>query len=774
MRTVCLGAGPAGLYFSILTKKARPDDEVTVFERNRPGDTFGFGVVFSDRTLDGLEKADPPVHAAIAAAFAHWDDIEIHAQGAVHRSTGHGFAGLSRRAMLGILEDRARQLGVDIRHGCELDGEGRLPDGTDVTAGADLVLVADGVNSAFRNAHQDAFRPSIDWRPNWFVWLGTTFPFEAFTFHFKEAILADGQPGLFQVHAYRFEEGGSTFIVECHDDVFRRSGLAVEDEAATVAFLERLFAEELGGHRLQANRSTWRRFPVVRNASWRAGRAVLLGDAVHTAHFSIGSGTKLALEDALALREAVAAATGAGGAVDVDAAIDAYVKARRPVVDSFQRAAQVSLEWFEETHRHLRHDPLTFSFSLLTRSLRVTHANLRLRDPALVDRIDAAFEEEAARGLGSPLPPRLDGKRDPRPPMFVPLKVRDLVLDNRVVVSPMCMYSAEDGTVDDWHLVHLGSRAVGGAGLVLAEMTDVSRDGRISPGCAGMYKREHIGAWRRITGFVHRHTASKIGLQLGHAGRKGATYEPWFGPDVPLEVDGSWPLLAASSIPWTPQHQAPRAMTRADMDEVLADHVRAAEMAIEAGFDWLELHVAHGYLLSTFLSPLTNHREDAYGGPVENRLRYPLEVFRAVRAAWPAERPMSVRLSTADWAPGGITHEDVVAIARAFRAAGVDVIDVSSAGTVTEQKPPYGRVWQLPLADLVRNEASVAVMSVGNFSSWADVNGALAARRADLCLLARAHLWDPYWVHHAAAAQGYPMAWPKPYGVLAHYNFRFA
>lgn len=772
MKTVCLGAGPAGLYFAILTKKARPADEVVVHERNRPGDTFGFGVVFSDRTLDGLEKADPPVHAAIERAFAHWDDIAIHAKGEVFRSTGHGFAGLSRRTLLRILEDRARELGVDIRHGQEVDGHGRLPDGTDVTAGADLVVVADGVNSAYRAAHADVFGPTIDHRPNWFVWLGTTVPFEAFTFHFKEATLADGAPGLFQVHAYRFEEGGSTFIVECHDDVFRRTGLAIDDEAATVAFLERVFAEELGGHRLIANRSLWRRFPVIRNASWRAGRAVLLGDAAHTAHFSIGSGTKLALEDALALREALDGAAGPDGAIDVDAGIDAYVAARRPVVDSTQRAAQVSLEWFEDTHRHLRHDPLTFAFSLLTRSLRVTHANLRLRDPALVDRVDAAFEATAAEALGRPLPPRPDGKRDPRPPMFVPFKARDLVLENRVAVSPMCMYSAEDGTVDDWHLVHLGSRAVGGAGLVLAEMTDVSRDGRISPGCAGMYRPEHVGAWRRITSFVHRHTASKIGLQIGHAGRKGSTREPWFGPDVPLE-EGGWPLIAASALPYGPANATPRPMTRADMDEVVRDHVRATEMAIEAGFDWLELHAAHGYLLATFLSPLTNRRDDAYGGDVEGRLRFPLEVFRAVRAVWPDERPMSVRISAADWAPGGITPGDVVTIARAFHAAGADVLDVSSAGTVCDQRPAYGRVWQLPLADLVRNEGGVPAMSVGNFSSWADVNGALAARRADLCLLARAHLWDPYWVHHAAAAQGYPLPWPKPYGVLGSYNFRF-
>jgi anthraniloyl-CoA monooxygenase len=769
VKIVCIGGGPANLYFSILRKKLHPGDEIVVHERNQKDDTFGFGVVFSDRTMDGFEKADPPVHRAIEAAFAHWDDIEVHAKGEVFRSTGHGFAGMSRRGLLAILEARALELGVDVRHGSELDPNGLLPNGASAIADADLVLVADGVNSTYRDAHAADFAPSLDLRPNWFVWLGTTFPFEAFTFHFKEAAA-----GLFQVHAYRFEEGGSTFIVECQDEVFRKSGLAIGDEAATVAYLEEVFAKELGGHRLIANRSIWRRFPVVRNGSWRSGKAVLLGDAAHTAHFSIGSGTKLAMEDSLALQGALEDAAKEGETGLVDRALASYEAARRPVVESFQRAAQVSLEWFETTDRHLRHDALTFTLSLLTRSLRVTHENLRVRDRPFVDRVDAAFEREAEARLGAPLPARPDRKSEPRPPMFVPFRARDLVLDNRVAVSPMCMYSAEDGTVDDFHLVHLGSRAIGGAGLVLAEMTDVSRDGRISPGCAGIYEEKHVGAWRRITDFVHRHTFAKIGLQLGHAGRKGATREPWFGQDVPLEQAAWWPLIGASDIAWSPKHPPVKPMTRADMDAVVKDYVRATEMAIGAGFDWLELHAAHGYLLATFLSPLTNHRTDEHGGPIDNRLRFPLEVFRAVRAAWPAERPMSVRISGSDWADGGTSPADLVATARAFASAGADVLDVSSASTVPHQKPAYGRVWQLPFADLVRAESGAATMAVGNFSSYADVNGALAAKRADLCLLARAHLYDPYWVRHAAAAQGYTLPWPKPYGVLDHYNFRFA
>lgn len=758
-KVACIGGGPAGLYFAILTKKRDPSAEVTVYERNKVDDTFGFGVVFSDATLEGLAEADRESYEAITSRFFHWDDIEVFLEGRDGerhslRSKGHGFSGLSRKTLLDILAKRARELGVRLEH------EHTVKPGEEPAA--DLLVVADGVNSAFREAYAKDFQPDIGHRPNRFVWLGTTFPFEAFTFHFKRAAA-----GLFQVHAYRYEDGLSTFIVECSSETWEKTGLAETDEDATVAYFEEIFADELRGHRLLKNRSHWRRFPVIRNAHWHRGNMVLLGDAVHTAHFSIGSGTKLALEDAIALRDAV------DGHASLEEALEAYEQERRPVAESLQRAAQVSLEWFENTDRALRHDPLTFMFSLLTRSLRVTHENLAKRDPELVARVDRAFEASCVAQTGAPLPPRPDGKTSPRPPMFTPFKLRDLVLENRVGVSPMCMYSATDGTIGDFQLVHLGSRAIGGAGLVMTEMTDVAADGRITPGCAGLYTGDHAKAWKRIVEFVHRNSFSKIGIQLGHAGRKGATKAPWFGPDVPLDGADAWPLLAPSAIPWAAANATPKAMTDDDLARIKADFVRSTELAEEAGFDIVELHCAHGYLLSTFLSPLTNRRTDAYGGSLEGRLAYPLEVFRAMRAVWPAHKPMSVRISAADWAPGGTEVSELGTIGRRFKEAGCDILDVSTGGNVVDQKPAYGRVYQVPFSDVVRNEAGIPTMAVGNISSYTDVNGIIAARRADVCLIARGHLFDPYWIRHAAAHQGYELPWPKPYGVLAHYNPRF-
>jgi anthraniloyl-CoA monooxygenase len=755
VRVACIGGGPAGLYFALLTKKRDPSAEVVVYERNRADDTFGFGVVFSDQTLEHLGDADRESYEAITARFFRWDDIDIHFKGQVQTSRGHGFAGIARTALLEILQRRASELGVELRFSTEIGpGDARL-------SGADLVVVGDGIQSAFRDAYADAFGPSVEYRKARFVWLGTTFPFDAFTFYFREA-----PAGLFQVHAYRYEEGRSTFIVECSEQAFQRTGLAETDEQATARYFERVFAEELRGHPLLVNRSVWRRFPVVKNRRWHHENMVLVGDAVHSAHFSIGSGTKLAIEDAISLRAALDEGGGLG------ASLDRYERERRPQVESLQRAAQVSLEWFEETERHAKKSPLTFSFALLTRSLRVTHDNLRLRDPAFVDRVDADFEAESERSLGAALPAKPAGWARARPPMFVPLRLRDLVLDNRVGVSAMCMYSAEGGTVDDFHLVHLGSRAMGGAGLVMTEMTDVSADGRITPACAGMYEERHVAAWRRIVRFVHEHSAAKIGLQLAHAGRKGSTLPPWEGQDVPLP-EGGWQLIGPSALPWWPHSPVPREMTRETMDRIKADFVQSTEMAVLAGFDMLELHCAHGYLLATFLSPLTNRRSDAYGGSIEGRARFPLEVFRAMRSAWPAERPMSVRIGASDWAPGGTTEADLVAFARMLKEAGADIVDVSSGGTVPDQKPAYGRLYQVPFAELVRSEVEIPTATVGNISSFTDVNGILAARRADLCLLARAHLFDPYWLRHAAAEQGYELPWPKPYGILRGYTPRF-
>jgi anthraniloyl-CoA monooxygenase len=741
LNIVSIGAGPAGLYFAILMKKADATHDITVIERNRSDDTFGFGVVFSDATIEELGVADPETYAEIRANFAHWDDIDVHYQGEVLTSTGHGFSGLSRRTLLDILQRRAAGLGVKLQFEKDVG---------DVTPylGANLVLAADGVNSAIRAKYAAEFQPSIDWRPNKFVWLGTTRPFPAFTFFFKP-----NRHGLWRVHAYQYDQGYSTFIVECTEKTWAAAGLESASEDDTIAFCEELFAAELQGHRLVKNRSLWRSFPIIRTKRWHHRNIVLMGDAAHTAHFSIGSGTKLAMEDSIALAKSL------GEHARLDDALNAYEAVRRPVIDSFQRSAQVSLQWFEETERYFgRLQPIQFAFSMLTRSLRISHSNLKLRDPKFVERVNRWFAGEAANQSGINVP----AEAAP-PPMFTPFRLRDMVVTNRVVVSPMCQYSADEGMPNDWHLVHVGSRALGGAGLIMTEMTDVSRDGRITPGCTGLYTAEHAVAWKRVVDFVHAHSAARIGIQLAHAGRKASTSLPWEGGyDEPLP-DGNWPILAPSPLPYYPHSQVPKAMDRADMDTVRDDFVRAARLAIDAGFDMIELHFAHGYLLASFLSQLTNRRTDTYGGTLANRLRYPLEVFDAVRAVWPHERPMSVRISATDWMPDGFQPDDAVEVARALKAHGCDIVDVSAGQTVPEAQPVYGRLYQTPFADRVRHGAEMPTMTVGNISSYADVNSIIAAGRADLCVLARAHLFDPYWTRHAAYEQGVDPQWPVQY-----------
>ena len=749
MKIVSIGGGPAGLYFAILMKKSDPAHDILVLERNRLDDTFGFGVVFSEATQENLQQADPETFDAMARQSARWDDIDIHYQDGVIRSTGHGFSGLSRRAMLEILATRAQALGVAIEIGTDVHDLNPYLD-------ANLVLAADGANSIVRERFAEHFRPTIDWRPNRFVWLGTTRPFPAFTFYFKR-----DRHGWWRVHAYQYERGHSTFIVEAREATWRAACLDRATEQETVAFCEELFAEELEGHRLEQNRSVWRSFGTVKNERWHHRNVVLLGDAAHTAHFSVGSGTKLAMEDAIVLARAI------GQHPDLPQALVAYESERRPAVESLQRAAQVSLEYFENTERYMQLEPVQFAFNLLTRSLRITHDNLKVRDPRFVARVDRWFAGQAAiqAKVAVPLDP-------PPPPLFTPFRLRELELENRAVVSPMCQYSAEDGTPNDWHLVHLGTRAIGGAALVFTEMTDVTREGRISPGCTGMYKPEHVEAWKRIVDFVHTHSRARIGMQLGHAGPKGSTQFLWEADNEPLPV-GNWPIMAASPIPYFPHSQIPKEMDRQDMAEVRDAHARAAQMAEEAGFDILELHFAHGYLLASFISPLTNRRRDEYGGALANRMRFPLEVFDAVRAVWPAAKPISVRISAVDWAPGGMESPDAVEVARALQAHGCDILDVSAGQTVADQRPVYGRLFQTPFADRIRHEAGMPVMTVGNISSYTDVNTILAAGRADLCVLARAHLWDPYWTRHAARELGWPVHWPDQYETLDVYKPRF-
>ncbi len=748
MRIVCVGGGPGGLYFAGLMKKTDPRHHVRVIERNRPDDTFGFGVVFSDATMAGIAAADSEAFRGIGRHLVHWDDIEVNYRGERITSTGHGFSGMSRHTLLRVLQEQACAAGVDVLFERDVAS-------LDAFADADLVVAADGANSTVRHLLRDRVQTTIDLRANRFVWLGTTKPFPAFTFYFKR-----DDHGLWRVHAYQYAPGRSTFIVECREDTWRAAGLERAAEEDTAAFLERLFAEELDGHRLMTNRSIWRQFPTIRTEPWSSDRVVLLGDAAHTAHFSVGSGTRMAMEDAVALRDALAEHD------EIAAALRAYEARRRPQVESLQRAAQASLQWFEDTERYTTLTPIQFTFSLLTRSLRITHEDLRARDPKFLERVDAFVAREAEQQSGA----EVGGTP---PPMFTPFRLRTLVLTNRVIVSPMCQYLAEDGTIGDWHLVHLGSRALGGAGLVMAEMTDVSREARISPWCAGLYKPEHAAAWKRVVDFVHRETPAAIGVQLGHAGRKGATQRLWEGDNEPL-AEGGWPLISASPIPYFADRSVvPREMTRADMDCAVADFARAAGLARDAGFDLLEIHMAHGYLLASFISPLTNTRTDEYGGTLANRMRLPLEVFDACRKVWPDEKPMSVRISAVDWAPGGMEPNDAVEVARLLKAHGCDVVDVSAGQTVADQQPVYGRLFQTPFADRIRHEVGIKTMAVGNISSYMDVNTIIAAGRADLCVLARAHLFDPYWTRHAAWMLGYPLPWPDPYKSMERYTPRF-
>ena len=773
MKANVIGGGPGGLFAALLLKKDDPARRIEVYERNRPDDTFGFGVVFSDATLEEVAEADPETFRAIRERFHHWDDIHIHYQDELLRSTGHGFAGLSRRALLLVLHRRCREVGVGLHFEAGIDDLAPYLD-------ADLVIGADGLNSVVRERFADAFEPVADLRPNRFAWLGTNRPFPAFTFYFRE-----DEHGLWRVHAYQYNASGkSTFIVEATEETWRRAGMDTASEEETVSFLSRLFAEELEGYPLIRNRSLWRQFPTIVNRRWSAGNVVLIGDAAHTAHFSVGSGTRLAMLDGIALAEAMRGVGGTGGSGLADR-LAAYENERRRPVESLQRAAQASLQWFEDTERYFRLEPVQFGFSLLTRSLRISHENLRERDPEFVDLVDrwvagkaesqagvTMAEHEASLGIERGPDAAESSRHPPPPPLFTPFRLRDMVLANRVGVSAMCQYSAEDGRVDDWHLVNLGSRAVGGAGLVMAEMTAIGRDGRISPGCAGIYLDEHVAAWRRLVEFVKRFTSAKIGIQLGHAGRKGSTRLDWEGPNEPLE-EGGWPIVSASPIGYFEHSPVPAELDEAGMAALVAEFERSTVMAVAAGFDIVEIHMAHGYLLASFLSPLTNLRTDRYGGSLENRLRFPLRVVQAVRALWPDERPLSVRLSAVDWWPGGNEPEDAVAIARALKAHGCDIVDVSTGQTVPYQRPRYGRQFQTPFADRIRHEVGIATMAVGNISSFEDVNGIIAAGRADLCLMARAHLWDPYWTRHAAYALGYPLPWPSQYETLDNYTPRF-
>jgi len=735
MKIACVGAGPAGLYFAITMKLRDPAHEIDVFERNPPGVTFGWGVVFSDLTVDNITRNDPVSAKILTDEFAHWDDIDVHFKGETVTSGGHGFIGIGRKRLLEILQDRARGLGARLHFEAECDPADPK------WRQYDLVIASDGINSRFRDAEAEAFGVDVDERRNKFVWLGTGKVFDAFTFAFEES-----EHGWIWAHAYRFAEDCSTFIVECSEATWKSFGFDRMGQSEAITVCEKLFAKYLGGHRLISNAAhlrgsaAWLNFRRIKCERWSSGNVILLGDAAHTAHFSIGSGTKLALEDAIKLADVLNRP-----GVSLQAALDEYQSERSLEVLKLQNSARNSTEWFETLERYTHFEPLQFAYSLLTRSQRISHENLRLRDREWLETVERWFWKRATEGRSNKT----------APPMFAPFKLREMQVENRITVSPMAMYSAADGVPNDFHFVHYGERAIGGAGLLFTEMTCVSPEGRISPGCTGMWNADQLAAWKRIVDFVHANSKAKICLQLGHSGGKGSTKLGWEGNDVPLE-SGNWPVMSASDVPWSPINQVPKPMTRADMEAVRKQFVTAVRMGLEAGFDMIELHAAHGYLLSSFITPLQNRRTDEYGGSLDNRLRYPLEVFAAMRAAWPSDRPMSIRISATDWAgEDGITPEESVLIGEAFAREGADLIDVSAGQTWAEQQPVYGRMFQTPFSDRIRNEGRLATMAVGNIYEPDHANSILAAGRADLVALARPHLVDPFWTIRAAAQLDY-------------------
>ncbi len=741
MKIEIIGGGPAGLYFSVLMKKHNPDHEITIYELNRPDDTFGFGVVFSATTLGHFRDYDDESFDRIRENFAYWDDIDIHYKGGVIRCGGNDFCGMSRKTLLLLLQDRCRELGVEMHFQTDITSLEQLAD-------ADLIIACNGINSWIREAYAESFQPSYDWRPNKFVWLGATKSLQAFTFDFRQ-----NNHGIWNLHAYQYDGDMTTWIVETTDEAWRNAGLDDATEEDTVAFTRDLYADLLDGSEIVTNKSLWRNFPTIRCRSFVHDNMVIMGDAAHTAHFSIGSGTKLAMEDAIALYEEFRAHD------TVAAALAGYDANRHDEVGRLQHAAEVSLSWFEHVERYWHMAPMQFAFSLMSRSKAITYDNLRIRDAGFVTDMDRWFSNDAADSFAAPAL-----REKPLPPMFAPFQLRNMQLDNRVVVSPMCQYCADDGMPTEWHYVHLASRAVGGAALVFTEMACIAPDARITPGCAGIWSDDQEAAWRRLVEFVRGHSRAKLCMQIGHAGRKGATKVAWEGIDQPLE-NGAWEIVSASPLPYLPHSQVPREMTRADMDRIIQEFVAAVERAARCDFDMVELHGAHGYLLASFLSPVTNRRTDEYGGGLENRLRYPLEVFDACRAAWPDTKPMSIRISAHDWMPHGNTPDDAVALARAYKAHGCDLINVSSGQTASEEDPVYGRMFQTPFSEQVRIEAEIPTIVAGNIFTWDQVNTVIGAGRSDLVALARTHLYNPYFTQQAAAYYGCEGAvtWPDQY-----------
>jgi anthraniloyl-CoA monooxygenase len=719
MKIAVIGGGPGGLYFSILTKKAMPNCQIDVYERNKPDDSFGFGVVFSDETLGEFLKRDMQSYELIRSKFAYWDDIIVARDGQEVSIAGNGFCGCSRKTLLKLLHQRCLEEGVNLHFEQNIDNVSAYQD-------ADIILASDGIASGIRTQYETEFGTNITLKKNRFVWLGSTKPLDAFTYFFRTTA-----HGTIVAHTYQYEEGMSTWIFECSDETWQKHGFEVTNEEDTIAKISKLFAAELDGHPLISNKSHWRQFPHVTNKNWYHNNIVLLGDAKATAHYSIGSGTKLAMDCAIGLSDAVIA-----NPTNVQAAFEQYNKTRRNTVEMIQYAALVSLDWFENMDRNIQHTFYQFAFGCMTRSKKVTYENLRLRDKSFTDKVLTEFNSRTSNAVETPA-------------AFTPFKLRDLELSNRIVMAPMGQYCAENGNVTDWHLVHYGSRATGGVGLIITEMTAVSETGRITLGCAGIYTEEQQVKWKSITDFIHKNTQTKIGIQLGHSGRKGAIKKPWEGSNEP--IDNPWELLSASPIAFNSKMAIPREMTLADMDSITFQFVQATKNAEAAGFDMIELQAHHGFLLASFLSPLTNIRKDEFGGSIENRLKFPLSVFQEMRKVFPKNKPMSVRISASDWAANGISEEDIIYIAKAFKEAGADIINVSTGNTVEYQKPQIGRMWQTPFADAVRNTVHIPTITTGYIQDIDQINTIILNGRADLVALGRPLLADANFVRNAQA-----------------------
>ena len=721
MKIAIIGGGPGGLYFSILTKKAMPNCQIDIYERNKADDSFGFGVVFSDETLGEFLKRDMQSYELIRSKFAYWDDIIIARDGETVNIAGNGFCGCSRKTLLQLLQQRCLEEGVNLHFEHNVDDLSQFKD-------ADIIIAADGIGSQIRSQFASEFGTKIELKKNRFVWLGSTKPLDAFTYFFRNT-----QHGLMVAHSYQYEEGMSTWIFECSDETWQKFNFEVTNEADTIAKISEIFKEEIDGHSLISNKSHWRQFPHVTNENWYHKNIVLLGDAKATAHYSIGSGTKLAMDSAIGLFDAIMANPN-----DVQAAFQQYDKSRRNIVEMIQYAALVSLDWFENMNRHNQHPFYQFAFGCMTRAKKVTYENLRLRDKTFTDKVLEEFNSNQQPTTN---------KQQPISAAFSTFKLRDLELQNRIAMSSMGQYSAESGLVNDWHFQHYTSRAIGGLGLILTEMTAVSETGRITLGCAGIYNENQIVEWKRINDFIHHNTNTKTAIQLGHSGRKGATKKPW----EEIDLEDKWNLISVSPLAFNSKFETPIEMTISDMDVIVSQFVQATKNSNNADFDMIELQAHHGFLLASFLSPLTNFRTDEFGGNIENRLKFPLRVFSEMRMAFPSEKPMSVRISATDWAENGITEQDVITIAEAFKDAGADIINVSTGNTVENQKPQTGRMWQTPFSDLVRNTVHIPTITAGYIQDIDQINTIILNGRADIVALGRPLLLDPYFVRNAQA-----------------------